>query len=599
MIVPSFDYAGYDEETLLSLCSESKVYRGVCPWKYWPSEIYSAGRHYRNYGWYPAFLPIYCYSSHGAYCGTTVYPHEVENDAHAMLCSSPTTTAAHRENNNKPSYCVHSPFVWCRKENQIEKAPDAKGTLAFPAHSTPVVEVQMDYEAYAELLLSLPKEFFPIAVCLHMHDINKGLHRVFLNKGIPVYTAGNAEDVRFAQRWYEITRNYAYTTSSMHGSYALYSAEMGIPFFLHGRNPKLVNHGDKNIPLGEYAYADKEFLAVQSLFSERVQEVTPEQRAFVEKNLGLHDGLSRKEFAKLLYTAWFRKANIVKDLYELAKYQGKRLARPAYHFAKRVWAACRHLREMGYAALRGGVAPWDVVRLAIKDGRTSFSLLGKRLETDSPFWTLHGIREIFVDKTYAFKSTTNSPRIIDCGANIGLSTVFFKLAYPGARVTALEPDPAICGILEKNLRVFGLDDVTVLCKAAWTNDAGVSFISSGGVGGRIDIATTKGSVTPSVRLRDFLQEPVDFLKIDIEGAEYEVLKDCADSLGNVQNLFIEYHSMERDEQQLDQILKFLKDAGFKFYIKEAWNNQPCPFVNERGNLYDLQLNLFAYRIDNQ
>ena len=44
-----------------------------------------------------------------------------------------------------------------------------------------------------------------------------------------------------------------------------------------------------------------------------------------------------------------------------------------------------------------------------------------------------------------------------------------------------------------------------------------------------------------VRLKDLLDDDIDFLKIDIEGAEYAVLKDCSDDLTNVKNLFVEYH----------------------------------------------------------
>lgn len=250
---------------------------------------------------------------------------------------------------------------------------------------------------------------------------------------------------------------------------------------------------------------------------------------------------------------------------------------------------------MNIGAIRSGVPAWDVARLAFGKRCMHFSLLGKHLETNSPFWTLHGIKEIFTDKTYLFDTDKKSPRIIDCGANIGLSTIHFKLTHPCARITAFEPDPDICEILKKNLRAFDFTDVEVLCKAAWTDGNGVSFINSGGVGGRIDSSGKKSELTASVRLRNLLQEPVDFLKIDIEGAEYAVLKDCADSLKNVENLFVEYHSMEKNEQQLDSILGFIKNNGFKYYIKEAWNNQPHPFINERHNLYDLQLNIFAYR----
>jgi len=40
------------------------------------------------------------------------------------------------------------------------------------------------------------------------------------------------------------------------------------------------------------------------------------------------------------------------------------------------------------------------------------------------------------------------------------------------------------------------------------------------------------------------------LKIDIEGAEYDVLKDCEDSLENVKNIFVEYHSKKTDSDTI-------------------------------------------------
>jgi hypothetical protein len=135
-------------------------------------------------------------------------------------------------------------------------------------------------------------------------------------------------------------------------------------------------------------------------------------------------------------------------------------------------------------------------------------------------------------------------------------------------------------------------------KAVWINNKEVSFMASGGVGGHIGgEEADKTKAVSAIRLRDLLEDSIDFLKIDIEGAEYEVLKDCADKLVNVKNLFVEYHSLEKNEQNLDEILLIIKNAGFKYYIKEAWPNQKNPYTNKRTNLYDLQLNIFGYRLD--
>jgi hypothetical protein len=96
-----------------------------------------------------------------------------------------------------------------------------------------------------------------------------------------------------------------------------------------------------------------------------------------------------------------------------------------------------------------------------------------------------------------------------------------------------------------------------------------------------------------------LNQNVDFLKIDIEGAEFDVLKDCQDNLSFVKNIFIEYHSNPLEPQILSNLLRIIADAGFRYYIKEAWVNRQQPYIEKSLNqsVYDLQLNIFGYRIN--
>ena len=231
-------------------------------------------------------------------------------------------------------------------------------------------------------------------------------------------------------------------------------------------------------------------------------------------------------------------------------------------------------------------------------GEARTLLFNKKIKINSAFWYRHGLKELFVEETYKFNSSNKVPKIIDCGANTGLSVIYFKKLYPQSRIIAFEPDTEIFDILKENLHTFGYDDVELVNKAVWNENGSIKFLASGGVGGRIsDDENAQTIEMPTARLSDLLDEKIDFLKIDIEGAEYDVIKDCASKLGNVENLFIEYHSLEKNEQKLDEILKIMKDAGFKYYIKEAWNNQPMPFVNARTNLFDLQLNIFGYRLE--
>lgn len=307
---------GMNEEELLELCGTEKLKNGIAKWKYWTAEVYSFGKYMRKYAYYPTFLPLYCYTDHGAGCYfDEVAKHELESDAPIQFYNSPISTELFKKVSNKPCYTMLSPFVICRRWNKIEQCQNAKGTLAFPAHSTPEIDDFSDIELYIQQLKDMPEEFQPISVCLHMHDINKGQHKIFLKNDIPVYTAGNAFDQRFAERFYDILKNFKYTTSNMIGSYAYYSVEMGIPFSIYGDKPVLINKADPNLEKGEYKFQENPgYQTLYTLFEGLNKEISLEQKEYVEKHLGLHDGLSRIEMAKILYTAYFKRGNIIKDL---------------------------------------------------------------------------------------------------------------------------------------------------------------------------------------------------------------------------------------------------------------------------------------------
>ncbi len=212
---------------------------------------------------------------------------------------------------------------------------------------------------------------------------------------------------------------------------------------------------------------------------------------------------------------------------------------------------------------------------------------------------VHGFEEIFEQEIYKFKPKTENPLIIDCGANIGLATIYFKQKYKKSKVLAFEPDPGIFNILKKNIENLGFDNVELFQKAIWVNNDGISFNQEGGFSGRIPYNETESNTTtvPTARLKDVLSSisKVDFLKIDIEGAENKVIFDIADELDTVQNIFIEYHSHQGEEQMLSEILLLLKQKGFRCHIQEAFVRQK-PFVDKNLMVgMDLQLNIFGYR----
>ncbi|MET3128548.1 FkbM family methyltransferase [Arcicella rosea] len=211
---------------------------------------------------------------------------------------------------------------------------------------------------------------------------------------------------------------------------------------------------------------------------------------------------------------------------------------------------------------------------------------------------LFQFQEIFVEQFYKFNTNSANPVILDCGANIGSSCAFFKREYPNAQITAFEADAKIATILQSNLSKNGFSDVEVINKAVWIDDEGIEFASEGSDGASIYGEGDKVKVA-SFRLKDVLDKTpsVDMLKMDIEGAETAVLKDCTDSLKQVKNIFIEYHAFPEQAQELGEILNILAKNGFRYFINSA-QDRTKPLVNHRykGNdLMDLQLNIFGYR----
>ncbi len=206
-------------------------------------------------------------------------------------------------------------------------------------------------------------------------------------------------------------------------------------------------------------------------------------------------------------------------------------------------------------------------------------------------------KEIFAEQIYRFQFSAETPRILDLGANIGLSVLYFKQLYPRARITAVEADPRIFAYLKKNIHGNGLEDVTLLNKAVWCENTVIGFTPEGGDGGRVSWPEDIDSVEmETIDIRELLGNgPVDFLKMDIEGAEDAVLPRCRGHLSGIRYIFVEYHSKKGHHQGLDEVMAILSEAGFRLHVQSAFSSS-SPFAELRVHSgFDLQLNIFGWR----
>jgi len=115
-------------------------------------------------------------------------------------------------------------------------------------------------------------------------------------------------------------------------------------------------------------------------------------------------------------------------------------------------------------------------------------------------------------------------------------------------------------------------------------------------GGQLATGRPAGSIQPFEvelrRLSAFLPDSVDLLKIDIEGAEGEVLAEIAPCLPRVKALFVEWHS-RAGAGGLGQAIRLLESAGFECFVQVV-RGPPRPFLAYKpAQGFSQQLNLYA------
>jgi FkbM family methyltransferase len=164
--------------------------------------------------------------------------------------------------------------------------------------------------------------------------------------------------------------------------------------------------------------------------------------------------------------------------------------------------------------------------------------------------------EIFCNKCYDFIIDKPDPYIIDAGANIGLATLRFLKLYPGAHITAFEPQPEVFKRLQRNVLNNHYSGNVRLVNAALSDTEGeVSFNRL--VGGVTDCCASlmdapgmNDKITVHTEtLIPYIDRRIDVLKLDIEGSEYDVLKNVSDAdlLKLVDRIIIEYHPVRKSE----------------------------------------------------
>lgn len=230
-----------------------------------------------------------------------------------------------------------------------------------------------------------------------------------------------------------------------------------------------------------------------------------------------------------------------------------------------------------------------------------FHLFGKEFIYHNLTAFFDTYKEIFEKEIYRFNSINDKQLIIDCGTNMGLSLLFFSVNYPNAQIYGFEPDKFILPYLKRNIQTQQMNNVQLHEKAVWNSNTILDFYTDKGMGGRIDSYSNQIPIKiEAIRLKEFIgTNHVDFLKIDIEGAEYDVMIDCEPILNQIDNIFIEYHCAINKEQKLSEILAILKKNGFRYHLSESFSRNR-PFVDKYlvCEQFEMAINIFGFKENN-
>jgi FkbM family methyltransferase len=205
--------------------------------------------------------------------------------------------------------------------------------------------------------------------------------------------------------------------------------------------------------------------------------------------------------------------------------------------------------------------------------------------------------EIFYKNEYLFESKNKQPIIFDCGANIGLATIFFKWLFPESKIYSFEPDINTFDLLKKNVLNNNFKNIHLFNKAISNRDGNVSFYNNSLYSGSLIMGTVKRegvdnrSIVKCLSLSKLIQDEninnIDFVKMDIEGSETKVIRDLYKNncLKKINKLIIEYHhKINNQKSNLSKFLDLFEKSGFEYQI-----DAKCFPINSENKFQDVIL----------
>lgn len=184
--------------------------------------------------------------------------------------------------------------------------------------------------------------------------------------------------------------------------------------------------------------------------------------------------------------------------------------------------------------------------------------------------------EVFVHQEYAVEFINSNPIVFDCGAHIGLSSIYFAKKYPRAHITAFEPNPSAIVFFRQNLAEYSIENLIAFHQVALGKSKNiVSFYPGKSPGSMLASSHFQydGPKVPvaTVKLSEFVEKHtiVDFIKIDVEGSEWGVMEelDLSGQMHRIEQFIIEYHQPHKSVDRISEFIEILTKNGYHHNIR--------------------------------
>jgi FkbM family methyltransferase len=189
-------------------------------------------------------------------------------------------------------------------------------------------------------------------------------------------------------------------------------------------------------------------------------------------------------------------------------------------------------------------------------------------------------KEIFMEDLYEIdflkKRLPADPVIVDVGANVGFFSLFMASQFPKASIYAFEPLPGNFKHLQKHFHLNPGKKLIAQNKAVSGSkgtltlhyNPAVNFTALASMHTSFDASNTKQVEVESVSLPDiftaFSLKKIDLLKLDCEGAEYDILYQCPPALfSKIDQIAMETHAGKKPDENTEALATYLRKLGYQ------------------------------------